>query len=550
MAQRREEVGRDTEGRYRRYLGWKQGNGRLVQHLFRLGRDKEQAERRNRRLEELWACVEARHGRLRDNNETTDATARWDEVTLSIGAAVARGENVCTVALPSWVEGKPTEQQLLWLYLLQRDFPGFTLRLPDTASVGPTVKSLMDRAEKVEQGAALEAQIFRAVAGASAPASGQTLHQALDAFSLYVAQCHKTADGRPNPTCRLHQRQTKQIKEHQADMPLSAFGLAEIEALVNYWRNRPLSQDGEPYAPDSVRDVIKRIKEFVRWLHRAPAFQWRKPEDLEWGYIRIPRNPVEDDLPDELPTYTIPELETLYEYASPFERLCMLLALNCGFGQDMILTLQKKSIKGDYIKRKRYKTGVDGEWKLWPETKAGIAWMLARHKGEVSSLLVTRAGKTIECITPGGNRAQQIANAWKGLTARIKKKDFPAFPVLSFNKLKKTASSEVRKIAGGEVAGLFLCHGQVVEDDLLEEYAARHFPPVHEAIDAWRVKLAGMFAKVADPFPASDKKSNPSLSLGTIRRMREMKAQGYTVAKIAEECGTCTETVRRYLRQA
>ena len=44
MAQRRQELGRDTEGRYRRYIGWKQGNGRLVQHLFRLGRDKEQAE--------------------------------------------------------------------------------------------------------------------------------------------------------------------------------------------------------------------------------------------------------------------------------------------------------------------------------------------------------------------------------------------------------------------------------------------------------------------------------------------------------------------------
>jgi hypothetical protein len=58
------------------------------------------------------------------------------------------------------------------------------------------------------------------------------------------------------------------------------------------------------------------------------------------------------------------------------------------------------------------------------------------------------------------------------------------------------------------------------------------------------VKLAGMFAKVADPFPASDKKSNPSLSLGTIRRMRELKAQGYTVAKIAEDCGTCRSADR------
>jgi hypothetical protein len=402
----------------------------------------------------------------------------------------------------------------------------------------------------VEQGAALEAQIFRAIAGAAAPASGQTLHKALDAFSKNIAERHKTADGRPNPTCRLHQRQTKQIKEHQADMPLGSFGLEEIDSLVNYWRNRPLTKFGTPAAPDTVRDVIKRIKEFVRWLHRSPTFEWRKPEDLEWGRIRIPRNPVEDDLPDELPTYTIPELEILYEYASPFERLNMLLALNCGFGQAEILTLQKKSIKGDYIKRRRYKTGVYGEWKLWPETKAGIDWMLVRHKGEVSSLLVTRAGTAIAYITAEGNRAQHIANAWMGLTARIKKKDFPTFPELSFNKLKKTASTEIRKIAGGEVAGLFVCHGQVVEDDLLEEYAARHFPPVHEAIEAWRLKLAGMFAKVADPFPASDKKSNPSVSLGTIRRMREMKAQGYKVAKIAEECEVTEETVRRYLKQA
>jgi hypothetical protein len=130
------------------------------------------------------------------------------------------------------------------------------------------------------------------------------------------------------------------------------------------------------------------------------------------------------------------------------------------------------------------------------------------------------------------------------------------FPELSFNKLRKTASTEIRKIAGegedgagGEVAGLFLCHGQVVSDDFLKRYAARHFPSVHEAIDALRVKLAGMFPKVSDPFPASDKKSNPSLSLGTIRRMGDMKRRGFTVAQIADECGCTTDTVRRYLKK-
>jgi hypothetical protein len=121
---------------------------------------------------------------------------------------------------------------------------------------------------------------------------------------------------------------------------------------------------------------------------------------------------------------------------------------------------------------------------------------------------------------------------------------------LSFNKLRKTAATLIRQIAGGEVAGLFLCHGQVVSDDLLEEYAARHFPPVHAAIEMMAGKLAGMFAKVADPFPADGRKSNPSVSLGTIKRMRQMKAQGMTVQKIAAECGVCADTVRRYLKKS
>jgi hypothetical protein len=63
-------------------------------------------------------------------------------------------------------------------------------------------------------------------------------------------------------------------------------------------------------------------------------------------------------------------------------------------------------------------------------------------------------------------------------------------------------------------------------------------------------KLAGMFAKVADPFPADGRKSNPSVSLGTIKRMRQMKAEGKTVQKIAAECGVCADTVRRYLKKS
>ena len=45
------QLGQDSEGRYRRSLG-KHENGK--QHLFRLGRNKEEAERRCTLLESTW----------------------------------------------------------------------------------------------------------------------------------------------------------------------------------------------------------------------------------------------------------------------------------------------------------------------------------------------------------------------------------------------------------------------------------------------------------------------------------------------------------------
>jgi hypothetical protein len=104
----------------------------------------------------------------------------------------------------------------------------------------------------------------------------------------------------------------------------------------------------------------------------------------------------------------------------------------------------------------------------------------------------------------------EVAGSWSALT-----------PPSGLSHKTSSIRPRSRQIAGGEVAGLFRCHGQVVSDDLLEEYAARHFPPVHAAIKTMAGKLAGMFAKVADPFPEDGRKSNPSdrwLEDGKFRR--------------------------------
>ncbi len=318
-------------------------------------------------------------------------------------------------------------------------------------------------------------------------------------------------------------------------MPLANFGLAESEDLLATWQRRPISKrKGTPRSVETVRDVIKRIRQFLPWLHRS-SFNWRLPDDYTPARISLKYTAAELSAraqPHGRRTYKVDELCTLWEYASPWERLLIIVGLNCGFGAAEIATLQQDeitidsphgpyAIHGDFIERIRFKTGVYGEWMLWPETVRAIGWMKRRRGATLeTALLVTTNGRPLNQQTVGGSRNMRIPNTWHTLRKRVRK-DFPDFRKLSFNKLRKTAASFVRRKYGGEVAGMFLAHGRVVTDDLLERYADRNFRPVFKACRHWRKVLEKMFARAADPFPTSDTKHNPSVTPGTIERIKE-----------------------------
>jgi hypothetical protein len=72
---------------------------------------------------------------------------------------------------------------------------------------------------------------------------GETFHKALDAFSDYLGTKYVTRDGLTTPAGKRYQRQTK--KEYAPDMPLSGFGLPEIEELLATWQRRPISKRKE-----------------------------------------------------------------------------------------------------------------------------------------------------------------------------------------------------------------------------------------------------------------------------------------------------------------
>jgi hypothetical protein len=308
-----------------------------------------------------------------------------------------------------------------------------------------------------------------------------------------------------------------------------------------------------------VKGIIKTIRHFVRWLNRNPSYNWRKPADLEFMPVRITPTPGENARKIrtlQVDTYNLDELVTLYQCATGLERLLLLLALNCGFGQAEIASLQLEEIAldqrhpyyeltGSWVRRIRFKTGVFGEWKLWDETAQGIRWMMERRGTQKDgALILTREGRPLTQPTENNNRNNKIANCWGRLYQRILK-DKPDFRRLSFNKLRKTAGDLIKRFSSGEIAGVFHSRGQVVPtDDLSDLYTNRHFDKVFQAIAAVRQYLTPIFEGVTDPFPDEIKK--PALSIGTIRRIKQLREQGYSQKKVAEMLGISESTVKRY----
>jgi hypothetical protein len=433
-------LSQDSRGTYQRDLGWKKVAEGYRQHRFYLGKDRMQALTRSDQLEQVWKSVVTRWERDRIGERPL-----WETDTLAIAQAVSRGEKAVKINHKEGVEGLPIPDQTVaaWLCQLRQDFPAVRIDLEDDEV---QEKGL----ERLEQTAEAHAKAARWVRQASCT---QMLHQALDAFSEWIKQTCLTAgpEQRVSPYGVSKLGQVKQIKEHAPDLPLAQFDLNAIERMLHHWRNRPLAKrSGKPMSPAHVRDIIKRIRDFLRWLHRNPDFDWRKPSDLETTPLRVPLTREElaaKMSPVQVKTYAVEQLATLYEYATPVERLYMLLALNCGFGAAEVGSLQISEVyldqvhthyahPGSWIKRVRFKSLVYGEWALWSATVVGIRWYLSRRPESVeTALLLTERGKPLTAQTAGGNRNQRIQNVWKRLRERVAK-DHPDFLTLSFNKLR------------------------------------------------------------------------------------------------------------------
>jgi hypothetical protein len=191
----------------------------------------------------------------------------------------------------------------------------------------------------------------------------------------------------------------------------------------------------------------------------------------------------------------------------------MLLALNCGFGIAELNSLQCSDLVAqDRIRKIRFKNHVYGEWYLWAETRRMLAWYREqRPASHETAFLLSKTGKPIGARSAQGNRSMRIANAWQLLLRRS------GVRPLSFNKLRKTAADLVRQHSDGEIAGVFLCHGQAVRsDNLADRYTNRPFGKLDIALKQIECVLGPIFSGTLAPLGTTPGNKESSVSAAAI----------------------------------
>jgi len=363
----------DRTGQYRRDLGWKKtSSGNRSQQRFYLGRDQGAAGLAERRLVQFWEAIERYFEEERDGEE-----CRWEAWSLALAKQIADGAMVVTADVPDHIQVQVEHEGVIvvagWHNLLKEYFGAIC----GIEMVGANqAEELLTRRGQFHFD--MGKPILEAT-GKAAP-TGETLHQAIDAYIDYLHRVHQTAEKIVSQTGKKQGERAVRMKRHHPDFPLYDLTAKKIEEILFYWGKRPLDASEKRYSRDTCKNQLILIRAFLRWLHRSD-FQWKLPADYLFPRIKIEWVTTEVAGEIRKRTFTLREVGILWQHATPPERVFISLGLNCGFGAGEIGTLAEAEINGKFIERLRHKTKVFGAWWLYPITREAIAW--ARKRKEV-----------------------------------------------------------------------------------------------------------------------------------------------------------------------
>jgi len=259
---------------------------------------------------------------------------------LQIAEAVRNGDPVARVPLPTLYSAMVPESPLVghWLEQLQTDISVIKVELRDEDAQSYSEKYLEQQGRRLlELGRPMVHQ----------RAGGENLHAALDAYSRWIAGKYVHVDKRPTVWGGTQGRLLAFVRRHLPDCVLGELTSRRVEELIDILRLRPAGENGEPVSVSWTQSFIKQFRRFLRWLNGRPEFGWRRPFDLELARVQIPRTAAERAArfrSSQVATYREEELQTLWQNANRFQRLLMLLGLNCGFGRAEIASLELNEV--------------------------------------------------------------------------------------------------------------------------------------------------------------------------------------------------------------
>ncbi|MDB5342015.1 MAG: hypothetical protein JWP89_392 [Schlesneria sp.] len=347
----------DARGNYTRNIGWIRSKaGNVIQPKFNLGTDRKEAERRERKLRELWGDFE---------KTCQERRPLWPDGLLEVAMRVAKG--AINIPVPRGAKEKQHQyaariQRMQMKYpvicFLPEDQHAFEIgqaalemfeSIPDLPDlkVEPLDLETIQAIERVQQAASEEgvslgpwlggcselvpAQPEQKVSSIGAlgilkpsdpaaraqplestdrlvkPQPGTnttrslpapptaTLHQALKRYQTYLQKEYFRADtGHISEWGQMQVRQAQNLTKHHADTLLSRLDSTAVEDLIGYWRRRPskLDQTG-PMTPKSTSNYLGTLMRFLGWLHASSEFAWTKPQAFNDYDTRIRRLPID-----------------------------------------------------------------------------------------------------------------------------------------------------------------------------------------------------------------------------------------------------------------
>jgi hypothetical protein len=510
MATRNRPLSPDEKGRYRPCIGYyiaEDGQRRL--HRFNLGVDKKDAQRRAAKIRELY-----------DENVKQSGRDVWSPLPLCFAEKIAAGEQA--IAMQPLGGPDPMMEYARIIHKNEQRFPSLQGMLVPVHHdlYGQSVKLNENFVASKLRDLEGEMKEIGALGGKELPdriITG-TLHEALDA---YQADIEKNGARLPTGELKPHQRKRLEriarFKRCHADAPLYSLNFDRCGEIIGYWRNRQyVTVKGTQATRGFCRKHIGELDRFFDWLDLCDKFQWRKPRGLDTIKRRVEKDQQRKLSAVVKETYTVEELALLNRQATPFERLHLYLALNCAMGAAELGRLVKddfflrsphpyaakfgfvSTAADSYARYFRPKTGVFGEWLLWPETVQMVEWGLARAKKIGTDLLfVSREGEPLYDERMQ-NAQQRFQNMWTRLKERVRRS--ASIPDLPFGSLRDALPDLIRQQFSDELASVMLNHGTPCKaDSLLECYANKPFGRLHEALRKLHDYYGPVFAAVDDP---------------------------------------------------